>query len=127
MTVTKGAFATKRIDGRTRRAMAIKARILCTCRDLMRLGTLQPAAAIVAKAADVSTKTVFTHFGNIEKLRCLALEDEGTRAALASLVIGPEAAGLSIRTRNRVLHAVALGSLPRNGSCKARLQPVRAV
>src|SRR6266498_24691 len=78
MTASKRAFAPKRIDGRTRRAIAIKARILGTCRDLMRLGNLQPAAAVVAKAAEVSTKTVFTHFGSIQRLRCNALEDEGT-------------------------------------------------
>lgn len=113
MTVSKRAAAPKRIDGRTRRAMAIKARILRTCRQLMRCGNLQPAAAIVAKAANVSTRTVFTHFGSIEKLRCLALEDEGTRAVITALVIGPEAAAaLSIGTRNRLLHAVALGSVP---------------
>jgi len=95
--------------------MAIKAKILRTCRDLMRHGNLRPAAAKVADAADVSTKTLFTHFGSIKRLRCNALEDEGTRAAVASLVIGPEGAGLSISTRDRVLRVVAFGSLPEAG------------
>jgi AcrR family transcriptional regulator len=96
--------------------MAIKTRILLTCRDLMKLGNFQPAVKIVAEAAGVSTKTVFTHFGSVEGLRCNALEDEATRAAVASLVIGTEGAGLSIGTRDRVLRAVALGSLPEIGT-----------
>ena len=78
----------QRIDGRTLRSMAIKTKILRTCRDLMKHGNLQPAAKSVAEAAGVSTKTVFTHFGSVERLRCNALEDEATRAAVASLVIG---------------------------------------
>ena len=96
--------------------MAIKTEILLTCRDLMKLGNFQPSAKIVAGAAGVSTKTVFTHFGSVEGLRCNALEDEATRAAVASLVIGTEGAALSISTRDRVLRAVALGSLPEIGS-----------
>jgi hypothetical protein len=92
--------------------MAIKAKILRICRDLMKRGNFQPAVKIVAGAAGVSTKTVFTHFGSVEGLRCNALEDEATRAAVANLVIGTEEAGFSISTRNRVLRAVALGSLP---------------
>ena len=96
--------------------MAIKTKIVRTCRDLMKLGNFQPAVKIVAGAAGVSTKTVFTHFGSVEGLRCNALEDEATRAAVASLVIGTEGAGLSISTRDRVLRAVALGSLPEIGS-----------
>ena len=96
--------------------MAIKTKILSTCRDLMKLGNFQPAVKIVAGAAGVSTKTVFTHFGSVEGLRCNALEDEATRVAVASLVIGSGGAGLSISTRNRVLRAVALGSLPEIGS-----------
>jgi AcrR family transcriptional regulator len=92
--------------------MSIRTKILRTCRDLMKLGYFQPAVKTVAGAAGVSTKTVFTHFGSVEGLRCNALEDEATRAAVASLVIGTEGAGLSISTRDRVLRAVALGSLP---------------
>ncbi len=95
--------------------MAIKAKILITCRDLMKRGNLQPAVTIVAGAAGVSTKTVFTHFGSVEGLRCNALDDEATRAAVANLVIGPEGADLSIDARDRVLRAVALGSLPEIG------------
>jgi hypothetical protein len=75
-------------------------------------GSFQPAVKIVAGAVGVSTKTVFTHFGSVEGLRCNALEDEATRAAVAHLVIGTEEASLSISTRDRVLRAVALGLLP---------------
>lgn len=92
--------------------MAIKAKILATCRALMTLGELQPAVANVAKASGVSTKTVFTHFGSVENLRCNALKDEGTRAAIASLVMGADGAALSPSTRDRILHAVVVGSLP---------------
>jgi AcrR family transcriptional regulator len=96
--------------------MANKSEILRTCRDLMKLGNFQPAAATVARSAGVSTKTVFTHFGSVEGLRWSALEDEATRAAVANLVIGTGGACLSISTRDRVLRAVALGSLPEIGS-----------
>ena len=112
----KAPLRPQRIDGRTLRSTANKTNILRTCRDLMKLGNFQPAAKIVAGAAGVSTKTVFTHFGSVGGLRCNALEDEATRAAVASLVIGTEGAGLSISTRDRVLRAVALGSLPEIGS-----------
>ena len=108
--------ATRRVDGRTLRSLAIKSKILRTCRDLMKLGNFQPSVKFVAGAAGVSTKTVFTHFGSVERLRCNALEDEATRVAVARLVIGTEEAGLSISTRDRVLRAVALGSLPEIGS-----------
>jgi len=106
----------RRIDGRTLRSLAIKTKILRTCRDLMKLGNFQPSVKFVAGAAGISTKTVFTHFGSVERLRCNALDDEATRAAVASLVIGTEGASLSISTRDRVLRAVALGSLPEIGS-----------
>ncbi len=104
------------VDGRTLRSLAIKSKILRTCRDLMKLGNFQPSVKFVAGAAGVSTKTVFTHFGSVERLRCNALEDEATRVAVARLVIGTDRSSLSISTRDRVLHAVALGSLPEIGS-----------
>jgi AcrR family transcriptional regulator len=106
----------RRVDGRTLRSLAIKTKILRTCRDLMKLGNFQPSVKFVAGAAGVSTKTVFTHFGSVERLRCNALEDEATREAVARLIIGTEGASLSISTRDRVLRAVALGSLPEIGS-----------
>ncbi len=106
----------RRVDGRTLRSLAIKTKILRTCRDLMKLGNFQPSVKFVAGAAGVSTKTVFTHFGSVERLRCNALEDEATREAVARLVIGTDGSSLSISTRDRVLRAVALGSLPEIGS-----------
>ena len=113
----KATRRVRRIDGRTLRSLAIKTKILRTCRDLMKLGNFQPSVKFVAGAAGVSTKTVFTHFGSVERLRCNALEDEATRVAVARLVIGTDGwSSLSISTRDRVLRAVALGSLREIGS-----------
>jgi len=81
-------------DGRVERTAATRCRILQATRDLLLDGVAEPTAREIAAAADVTTRTLFRHFGDMEALyvslgrdterRAMAILDEPFAADLAA-------------------------------------------
>lgn len=103
-------------DGRNRRLIRSKAAIMEATRRAMQSGIFQPAAPEVAKAAGVSVRTVFQHYGNIDALRRAALEDNATFQAILDIAMGStkwrEAVTLPIGAGDRIVVGIVLGRLP---------------
>lgn len=102
-------------DGRNRRMIRSKAAIMEATRRAMQYGIFQPAVTEVAKAAGVSVRTVFQHYGNIEALRRTAIEDDTTFQAILDIAMGStkwrEAVTLPIGAGDRIVLAIVLGRL----------------
>ena len=56
------------LDGRRRRSLNNRARIVAAMLELIRAGEISPSAEQVASSAQVSLRTVFGHFENMESL-----------------------------------------------------------
>lgn len=92
---------------RNKRGVRSRDAVLKAARAEIATGNFQPTAVQIAKAVPCSTRTVFQHFGDIEKLRAAAVEDEATRTAIVVLLVrnihlGPE-------DRARLVQAVTRG------------------
>lgn len=99
-------------DGRNRRLIRSKTAIMEATRRAMQAGIFQPAAPDVAKAAGVSVRTVFQHYGSIEALRRAALEDPDTERTVLQCIIGVESQHWPIEFWRRVVIAAVLGRAP---------------
>lgn len=91
-----------KVDGRTRRSLAVKAQLVRTCRAMMVLGNFRPSAEEIAKAAGFSVRTVFQHFAGLDHLHRFAVADDQTPRAILALVTGDE---------HRLVHAIVTGRL----------------
>ncbi|WP_339743713.1 hypothetical protein [uncultured Maricaulis sp.] len=75
-------------DGRTRRRTDNRARIVASFLDLIRAGNVSPSAQAVAERAQVSSRTVFRCFQDMESLNreiVIALRDEFLPRAVLDL------------------------------------------
>jgi AcrR family transcriptional regulator len=71
------------IDGRRRRGLDNRARIVAAMLDIVRGGELAPSAEQVADRADVGLRTVFRHFQDMDSLyREMSVVIEGEMAAV---------------------------------------------
>ncbi|MFO1162835.1 MAG: TetR/AcrR family transcriptional regulator [Reyranellaceae bacterium] len=60
--------AAARSDGRNRRAAETRRRILAAAKEMIAETSTAPTVVAVAKRADVSVRSVFQHFGDVESL-----------------------------------------------------------
>src|SRR4051812_4242826 len=67
-----------RRDGRRMRADCTKVSLLAACRVILMGGVFQPTMEQVCGMAQVSPRSGFQHYGDIEALRVAALDDDGT-------------------------------------------------
>jgi len=110
-TETSIETVTRTPDGRNQRSASSRRDMLAACREMMMDGIFQPAAANVAARAGVSIRTVFDHFGGVERLRSQAIDEDGSvRAMILRRVVGAEVAGtLDADVADRIVRAVVLG------------------
>jgi AcrR family transcriptional regulator len=76
---TASATATEELDGRRRRSLDSRGRVVAALLDLVREGDVAPSAERVAARANVGLRTVFRHFNDMEGLyreMSLAIESE---------------------------------------------------
>ena len=84
-----------RSDGRNRRAAETRRRILAAAKEMICETSTAPTVVAVAKRADVSVRSVFQHFGDVESLFVTTVDSIGQ-----DLVIPPPTAqGLSLPFR----------------------------
>ena len=63
-----GRVPTGRPDGRNRRAAETRRKIIAAAKDMIAETSTAPTVVAVAKRADVSVRSVFQHFGDVESL-----------------------------------------------------------
>jgi AcrR family transcriptional regulator len=84
-----------RSDGRNRRAAETRRRILAAAKEMITETSTAPTVVAVAKRADVSVRSVFQHFGDVESLFVTTVDSIGQ-----DLVIPPPTSqGLSLPFR----------------------------
>lgn len=89
------AIRAARTDGRNRRAAETRRRILAAAKEMICETSTAPTVVAVAKRADVSVRSVFQHFGDVESLFVTTVDSIGQ-----DLVIPPPTAqGLSLPFR----------------------------
>ena len=89
------AVRAARSDGRNRRAVETKRRILAAAKDMIAETSTVPTVVAVAKRAEVSVRSVFQHFGDVESLFVTTVDSIGRE-----LVIPPQPAqGLPLAHR----------------------------
>ncbi|MFO1087604.1 MAG: TetR/AcrR family transcriptional regulator [Reyranellaceae bacterium] len=76
-----------RTDGRNRRAAETRRRILAAAKEMISETSTAPTVVAVAKRADVSVRSVFQHFGDVESLFVTTVDSIGQ-----DLVIPPPTA-----------------------------------
>lgn len=64
----KGHAPAGRPDGRNRRAAETRRKIIAAAKDMIAETSTAPTVVAVAKRADVSVRSVFQHFGDVESL-----------------------------------------------------------
>jgi AcrR family transcriptional regulator len=72
--------ASTKIDGRRKRTGVTRQRLLDASRELILAGTLEPTAREIASRADITTRTLFRHFPDMESLYQELVEDAQSRA-----------------------------------------------
>ncbi len=84
-----------RPDGRNRRAAETRRRILTAAKEMIAETSTAPTVVAVAKRADVSVRSVFQHFGDVESLFVTTVDSIGE-----DLVVPPPASqGLALGLR----------------------------
>src|SRR3977135_4728040 len=63
-----GMGKTGRSDGRNRRAAETRRKIIAAAKEMIAETSTAPTVVAVAKRADVSVRSVFQHFGDVESL-----------------------------------------------------------
>jgi AcrR family transcriptional regulator len=77
-------------DGRTRRSLRTREAIVDATIGLLEQGDLRPTAPRVAERADVSVRSVFQHFDDLESLHAAVAERLVERVAVLVLPVSPE-------------------------------------
>lgn len=94
-------------DGRNRRRQETRAKVVASCRELMRAGDFRPSLVAVAGHAACSIRTAFQHFGSVEALHLEAIADGETRGAILERVLGDVPAGPTLGVA--IVRAIVLG------------------
>jgi AcrR family transcriptional regulator len=79
-----------RIDGRNALGPRTKAAILAACRELMQAGAFRPPMREVCWQAEVSVRSGFQYFNNVDGLYVAAAQDEATRDAILRHALGDD-------------------------------------
>jgi AcrR family transcriptional regulator len=74
-----------RTDGRNRRAVETKRRILAAAKDMIAETSTVPTVVAVAKRAEVSVRSVFQHFGDVESLFVTTVDSIGQELVIPPL------------------------------------------
>ena len=95
-------------NGQTLRREATQALVLDACRQLMRGGMFAPPIALVAKLAGRSNRSVFQHFGDVERLHKMAIEDDFVFRAILTQATDGDVACLDWppELQEAVVHAI---------------------
>jgi AcrR family transcriptional regulator len=124
-------------DGRARRALATRAKIIAAMSDLVGEGNVSPTSEQIGRRAGVSTRSIFMHFDDIGAL-FVAVLDHLIREAMPRLPPVPKGAPFTDRLRfyvdNRVRLAEEFGSywrsatilFPTHQEIQQRVNAVRA-
>lgn len=97
-------------DGRNTRAERTRAAIMAACRDAMHNGIFQPTVTDVAKAAEISVRSVFQHYSSVENMRMEALTQPHTFWNVADAIMGGSAwQGTPVSSVRRIVMAAVLG------------------
>lgn len=99
----------RKVDGRHQRRIDNRILILAHARLKMITGTFRPSAQAIATAANCSLRSVFQHFGSIEKLWLEAIDHEETRYSILAHILGTAMNGLYPEILDRILFAAVLG------------------
>lgn len=86
-------------------------RILEVARIAMATGDFRPTVESIRKGAGLSVRSVFDHFGTIERLHWAAIGDPKIYDAIVALIVRePGLAGaLSLADRDRIVRAAVFG------------------
>jgi AcrR family transcriptional regulator len=103
------------LDGRTQRSARSREAVVDAMLDLLDAGSLRPGAAEIAARAEVSVRTVFRHFDDLEQLFVTATEHQFRR--IAPLLLSPPPTG----TRSERVD----GLVSHRGNLYERIGPVR--
>ena len=98
---------TERLDGRTLRSERSREAVLDAIFDLLREGKVKPGAAEIARRADVSVRTVFRLFEDLDQLFFAAAERQ-TQRTWHLYLTGPPTGSLADRVRLVVEHRAEL-------------------
>lgn len=74
-------------DGRNRRAVRSRAAIVDACKVAMMMGIFRPTMADICKAASLSVRTGFEHFGGIDAVLTAAIQDPVISKAILTAVL----------------------------------------
>jgi len=84
-----GASALPAVDGRTARALRTRDAIVDACLSLVDDGDYRPTGPRIAERADVSVRSVFQHFDDLENLFAMVAERAVERVAQLVVPIDP--------------------------------------
>lgn len=96
-------------DGRHRRSQRSRDAVLAACRRIMVGGDFRPSVEAVAQAAKLSRRTVFDHFGSVDALHLLAVDDADTRDAILNRMLGTHVYSCSPEAERAIVRAVVTG------------------
>jgi TetR/AcrR family transcriptional regulator of autoinduction and epiphytic fitness len=94
------ASGTQAVDGRTARSAKTRDAIADAMLDLLTEGELRPTAKAIAERAEVSVRSVYVHFDDLEDLFCVAAKRHFARIAP---MLAPVAATGSLPERAHAL------------------------
>lgn len=92
-------------DGRRQRTARTRAKLLEACHRLMHDGCYRPPMVAIAKEAGVSMRSAFDHFGTVDKLWRITLDD-GLRHRLVWWAVGQEVEHMKPRTVGAIAEAI---------------------
>lgn len=120
---------TRAVDGRTARSAKTRDAIADAMLDLLADGALRPTAKEIAERADVSVRSVYVHFDDLEDLFCVAADRHFTRIA-PMLTPAPSTGSLGERAHALALQRVRLyaktGAVGRATRLHAEFSPTLA-
>ncbi len=120
---------TRAVDGRTARSTKTRGAIADALLDLLADGALRPTAKEIAERAEVSVRSVYVHFDDLEDLFCVAADRHFTRIA-PMLTPAPSTGPLGERAHALALQRVRLyaktGAVGRATRLHAEFSPTLA-
>jgi len=98
---------TGRSDGRNRRAAETRRKIIAAAKEMIAETSTAPTVVAVAKRADVSVRSVFQHFGDVESLFVTVVD-----SVRGDIVVPPPTSSSRMReTPCRMTEKLSLASL----------------
>src|SRR5258708_24257471 len=79
---------TGRSDGRNRRAAETRRKIIAAAKEMIAETSTAPTVVAVAKRADVSVRSVFQHFGDVESLFVTVMDSMRADVVVEALPAG---------------------------------------